>query len=136
PKPHLVRRPAPAVASTLAQVTHTRRLVLPLVFVSGMGSLAAEFCAARLLAPYFGTSLYVWGVLIGLILLYLSAGYVLGGRLADRRPEPELLFALTAVGGLWVGIIPLVSYPILQLSQQGFASLSVGLVLGTLLAVV
>src|SRR5207302_2742235 len=117
PKPHLVRRPAPAVASTLAQVTHTRRLVLPLVFVSGMSSLAVEFCAARLLAPYFGTSLYVWGLLIGLILLYLSAGYVLGGRLADRRPDPDLLFQLTAWAGLWVGVIPVVSYPILLGSQ-------------------
>src|SRR5579871_2119306 len=100
-----------------------------------MGSLAVEFSASRLLAPYFGTSLYVWGVLIGLVLLYLSAGYVLGGRLADRRPEPELLFQLTAWAGLWVGLIPLVSYPILLASQQGFAAVSAGLVLGTLLAV-
>src|SRR5438067_12225156 len=101
-----------------------------------MASLGVEFCASRLLAPYFGASLFVWGVLIGLILLYLSAGYVIGGRLADRRPEAPLLFSLTAAAGLWVGIIPLVSYPILRLSQTGFASLSVGLVLGTLLAVV
>lgn len=118
-----------------SRVSHTRRLVLPLVFVAGMGSLAVEFCAARLLAPYFGTSLYVWGVLIGLILLYLSAGYVLGGRLADRRPDADLLFQLTAWAGLWVGVVPLVSYPILLASQRGFATLSAGLVLGTLLAV-
>src|SRR5579884_422338 len=101
-----------------------------------MSSLAVEFCASRLLAPYFGTSLYVWGVLIGLVLLYLSAGYVLGGRLADRRPDPDLLFRLTAWAGLWVGLIPLVSYPILLASQRGFATVSAGLVLGTLLAVV
>ncbi len=112
-----------------------RRLLLPLVFVSGMSSLGVEFAASRLLAPYFGTSLYVWGVLIGLVLIYLSAGYVIGGRLADRRPEPALLFQLTAWAGLWIGLIPLVSYPILLLSQQGFTSLSVGIVLGTLLAV-
>jgi predicted membrane-bound spermidine synthase len=101
-----------------------------------MASLAAEFGAARLLAPYFGSSLYVWGVLIGLILIYLSAGYMLGGRLADRHPQSEVLFQLTAWAGLWIGLIPLASYPILLASQQGFATLSVGLVLGTLLAVV
>ena len=112
-----------------------RQLLLPLVFVSGMASLAVEFGAARLLAPYFGTSLYVWGVLIGLVLVYLSAGYVLGGRLADRHPRPELLFQLTAWAGLWIGIIPLLSYPILLVSQQGFKTLDAGLVLGTLLAV-
>jgi spermidine synthase len=101
-----------------------------------MASLAVEFGAARLLAPYFGTSLYVWGVLIGLILAYLSAGYVIGGRVADRHPRDDVLFQLTAWAGLWIGLIPLVSYPILLASQQGFKDLSVGLVGGTLLAVV
>jgi len=114
----------------------SRRILLPLVFVSGMASLGVEFGASRLLAPYFGTSLYVWGVLIGLILIYLSAGYVIGGRLADRHPRAEVLYQLTAWAGLWIGLIPLVSYPILLASQQGFKELSVGLVAGTLLAVV
>jgi len=116
--------------------TFRPRLLLPLVFISGMASLGVEFGAARLLAPYFGTSLYVWGVLIGLILIYLSAGYVIGGRLADRHPSDGLLYQITAWAGLWIGVIPLVSYPILLISQQGFKELSVGLVLGTLLAVV
>jgi len=111
-------------------------LLLPLVFVSGMASLGVEFGASRLLAPYFGTSLYVWGVLIGLILIYLSAGYMIGGRLADRHPRDSVLFQITAWAGLWIGLIPLVSYPILLASQQGFRDLSVGLVAGTLLAVV
>src|SRR5246500_2378347 len=119
-----------------SQVTRARRLLLPLVFISGMASLGVEFGASRLLAPYFGTSLYVWGVLIGLILIYLSAGYVIGGRLADKFPRDDLLFQITAWAGLWIGIIPLVSYPILLASQQGFKEVSVGLVLGTLLAVV
>lgn len=100
-----------------------------------MASLAVEFGASRLLAPYFGTSLYVWGVLIGLVLIYLSAGYVIGGRLADRFPDDVLLYQITAWAGLWIGLIPLVSYPILLASQQGFRTLSIGLVGGTLLAV-
>jgi spermidine synthase len=75
-------------------------------------------------------------VLIGLVLVYLSAGYVIGGRLADRHPRDEVLYQITAWAGLWIGVIPLVSYPILLASQQGFRDLSVGLVAGTLLAVV
>jgi len=110
------------------------RLLLPLVFVAGMASLGVEFSASRLLAPYFGTSLFVWGTLIGLVLIYLSIGYVLGGRIADRHPSPDLLFRLTAWAGAWIGLIPLVSYPILLASQQGFASLSAGIVISTLLA--
>ena len=123
-------------ATDLTTVPSRRLRLLPLVFVSGMASLGVEFGASRLLAPYFGTSLYVWGVLIGLVLVYLSAGYVIGGRLADRHPSDGLLYQITAWAGLWIGVIPLVSYPILLASQQGFKDLSVGLVLGTLLAVV
>src|SRR5436305_10641834 len=100
-----------------------------------MSSLAIEFGASRLLAPYFGASLYVWGTLIGLVLIYLSIGYVVGGRVADRRPSASLLFQMTAWAGLWIGLIPLVAYPILLASQRGFATLSVGLFLGTLLGV-
>src|SRR3981081_3761313 len=110
-------------------------MLLPLVFVSGMASLGVEFGASRLLAPYFGTSLYVWGVLIGLILIYLSAGYVIAGRLAARHPRNEVLFQITAWAGLWIGLIPLVSYPILLVSQHGFKDLTVGLVAGPLLQV-
>src|SRR6195256_1903480 len=101
-----------------------------------MASLGVESGPSRVLAPYLGPSLYVWGVLIGLILIYLSAGYVIGGRLADRHPRAEVLYQITAWAGLWIGVIPLVSYPILLASQQGFRDLSVGLVAGTLLAVV
>src|SRR2546421_3592663 len=118
------------------RAVQSRRLLLPLVFISGMASLGVEFGASRLLAPYFGTSLYVWGVLIGLILIYLSAGYVIGGRLADKYPREEVLYQITAWSGLWIGINSLVSYPIQLISQQGFKELSVGLVAGTLLAVV
>ncbi len=133
-----VRPPAASVVERRVPVARVsaRGRLLALVFVAGMASLAIEFCASRLLAPYFGTSLYVWGILIGLILIYLSIGYVLGGRLADRRPEPELLFRITAFAGLWTAFIPIAAYPVLLASERGFAQLSVGLVAGTLLAVV
>ncbi len=112
------------------------RLLLPLVFTGGLASLGIEFAAARLLAPFFGQSLFIWGTLIGLILIYLTIGYYVGGRLADRRPEMNLLFQLTAAGALLTATIPVISRPILSLAQTGFAQLSVGLVLGSLISVI
>jgi spermidine synthase len=50
-----------------------------------------EIIGSRILAPYIGTSTYVWTSLIGVILGSLSLGYWLGGRLADRRPDVKVL---------------------------------------------
>jgi len=57
------------------------------VFVCGACVMILELVGARLLAPYLGTSIYVWASLIGIILGALSLGYWLGGRLADRKPD-------------------------------------------------
>src|SRR5256885_11175485 len=93
-------------------------LLILLVFVAGACSLAIELSASRLLAPYFGTSLFVWANLIGLILLYLTIGYYLGGRVADRYPSTKVLYGMTAVAALLIGLIPLVARPILHWSLQ------------------
>ena len=110
--------------------------MLPLAFTGGLASLGIEFAAARLLAPFFGQSLFIWGTLIGLILIYLTIGYYAGGRLADRRPDAHLLFQIVAAAALLTAAIPIVSRPILSLAQTGFAQLSVGLVLGSLISVI
>ena len=133
----------PEIESELAAVPHRpgpaawrTRLLLPLAFIGGLASLGIEFAAARLLAPFFGQLLFIWGTLIGLILIYLTIGYYAGGRLADRRPNPRLLFQITAAAALLTAAIPVLSRPILSLAQTGFAQLSVGLVLGSLLSVI
>ncbi|MDP9356075.1 MAG: fused MFS/spermidine synthase, partial [Chloroflexota bacterium] len=83
-----------------------------IVFLGGLTSIGLELTTSRLLAPYFGGSTFIWANLIGLTLAYLSLGYYLGGRLADRRPSPELLFTITAVAAFAVGLIPLMSRPL------------------------
>jgi spermidine synthase len=103
-------------------------LVLALVvFCGGMASLGVELAASRLLAPFFGTSLLIWANLIGLILIYLTAGYYLGGRWADRDPRSETLYRLVAVAGFGIGILPFVAAPVLDLARPALENLDVGL---------
>jgi spermidine synthase len=106
-----------------------------LVFVVGMGSLGAEIAAVRLLAPYFGASTIVWANTIGVVLVALSVGYWLGGRLADRRPQLRglCLLALTAAGLL--GLVPFVADPLLDVAVDALDSVSAGAFIGSLLAV-
>ncbi len=111
-------------------------LLIVLVFVAGSASLAVELSASRLLAPYFGTSLFVWANLIGLILLYLTVGYYVGGRVADRYPHPAALYGITAVAALLISAIPPLSRPILTWSLSAFATYSVGVFYGSLVSVI
>ncbi len=113
-----------------------RYLLIILVFVSGMTSLALEMCASRLLGAYFGTSLYIWAALIGLILVYLTVGYFLGGRLADRYPSQQLLCSITGLAALSISILPFVSQPILAWSISAMSQVSVSIFLSSLLGTI
>jgi hypothetical protein len=88
--------------------------VLTAVFLSGAVLLGVEIAASRVLAPYFGNSLFVWGAIIGVILAGLAAGYWLGGMAGDRRPVPLLLVATIALGGVIVGLIPVVDSAVIE----------------------
>jgi len=105
------------------------------VFMAGMTSLGVELSASRLLDPFFGNSIIIWANLIGLVLIYLSVGYWLGGRWADRDPRESTLYQITAWAAFAVGVIPFVSTPILRWSVLGFASYNVGIMIGSLLGV-
>src|SRR5215218_9087080 len=106
-----------------------------LVFVVGTGSLGAEIAAVRLLAPYFGASTIVWANTIGIVLVALSIGYWLGGRLADRHPNMRglCLLALAAAGLL--ALVPFAADPLLDVAVDALDEISAGAFLGSLVAV-
>jgi spermidine synthase len=106
-----------------------------LVFVVGMGSLGAEIAAVRLLAPYFGASTVVWANTIGVVLVALSIGYWLGGRLADRRPELRGLCLVALIAAGLLALVPFVADPLLDAGVEALDSVSAGAFLGSLLAV-
>ena len=78
------------------------------VFICGAVVMVYEIIGSRILAPYIGTSTYVWTSLIGIILGSLSLGYWLGGRLADRRPDIKILSAAIFVAGGLVSVTVLI----------------------------
>lgn len=112
-----------------------RKYLYVAVFFSGMTSLAVEFAASRLLGNYFGTSNLVWASIIGLILIYLTVGYFLGGRLADRFPNFRTFYTLLCWAAFAVGLIPLVSRPVLRLASRAFDQLSLGVLAGSFVGV-
>ncbi len=135
PSPGKTRIDEGPIPTTAGRTTQGWVLIV-LVFVAGAASLAVELSASRLLAPYFGTSLFVWANLIGLILLYLTIGYYLGGRIADRYPRPVVLYGLTSAAALLISAIPPLSRPILSWSQSAFATYSISVFYGSLVAVI
>jgi spermidine synthase len=112
-----------------------RKFLYITVFFSGLASLAVEFAASRLLENYFGSSNLVWASIIGLILIYLTAGYFVGGNWADRSPKYSTLYKILAWAALAVGLIPLISRPILRLAANAFDSLQLGVLFGSFTAV-
>ena len=107
------------------------RALSALVFGAGVGSLAIEICASRLLAPYFGSSTLVWANLIGLVLASLSIGYWLGGRIADRTPSARLLGQIVLGAALLTAATPFVARPFLDLVVSGLDQVSEGAVVGS-----
>lgn len=112
-------------------ITPTERKFLYFaVFASGMTTLAVELTASRLLGNIFGTSNLVWASIIGLILIYLTVGYFLGGWWADRSPHLRTMYLIMAWGAFLIGLVPLVANPILRLAADAFDQLEVGILFG------
>lgn len=87
-------------------------LIRFVVFICGAVVMSFEILGSRILAPNFGSSVFVWGSLISVFLAGLSAGYSLGGWLADRSPSSKTLGALITVAGLLMVLFPLYCTPV------------------------
>lgn len=107
-----------------------------IVFCAGFASLGIELAASRLLAPFFGTSLLIWANLIGVILIYLSVGYWLGGKWADRDPRAQTLLLILAGAGLAVAVLPFIAAPLLSLAIPALAQFNAELGIVSFLGVV
>ena len=80
--------------------------LLVLVFTAGFVLMGFEIAGSRVLAPFFGNSVYVWGSLIGTVLAALGLGYWWGGTIADRWPSRRLLGGIGIGAAAGVFIVP------------------------------
>ena len=83
-----------------------RAVVFSVAFVSGFVIMSIELLGGRILAPWFGSSVYVWGSIITVFMLSLALGYLWGGRLSTRNPNSRTyaLFFIVAAAA----VLPLI----------------------------
>ncbi len=113
----------------------SKRYLYLIAFVSGMTTLAIELSASRLLGNVFGNSNLVWANVIGLMLLYLTIGYFLGGRLADRLPRPDVLLQVIIWAAFLCALIPLVARPIIARAATAVFGAEAALALGSFIVI-
>ena len=77
-----------------------------LAFFSGAGVMALEMAGMRLLEPYLGNTIYIWGALIAVFMGALAVGYYAGGKVADKFPEFSKLGFIFSIAALWVLAVP------------------------------
>lgn len=100
-----------------------------------MTTLAVELSASRLLGNVFGTSNIVWANVIGLILLYLTIGYFIGGRWADHSPYATTLYRIITWASFLSALIPLVARPILTTAAGAVVKAEAALAVGSFFSV-
>jgi spermidine synthase len=112
-----------------------KRYLYITVFFSGMTALAVELSASRLIGNVYGSSNLVWASVIGLILIYLTLGYWLGGKLADRFPTLKAFYRILMWSSLTVGLVPMISRPILRFTANAFDQLQIPLLAGAFVTI-
>jgi spermidine synthase len=111
------------------------RYLYVFIFVVGSASLGAEIAAARLMAPFFGASTIVWANTIGVVLVALSVGYWIGGRIGDRYPHMRGLCLLAMGAAILLAVVPFVARPFFDVSVNALDSISAGAFVGSLVGV-
>jgi len=90
-------------------------------FVGGMSVMAVEMTAVRIMSPYFGSSIFVWTNILGIIMLALALGYYFGGKTADKFPRPQVFYTIILLTSVVIILLPFVASPILEVLSTNFS---------------
>lgn len=103
------------------------------VFFTGAIIMIYELIGSRILGPYFGTSIFVWTSLIGIILASLSLGYFLGGKLSDQQPTYTKLSLIIFTAGIFIGLTSILKDIILILLYNNIHNIKYASVISSLI---
>jgi spermidine synthase len=94
---------------------YVRTLYLTLIFFTGGVVLSLELISSRILAPFFGVSLYIWTAILSTTLTFLAIGYQMGGWIANktRNAHNELFLVLLPILSVFFIFLSCLLYPIL-----------------------
>lgn len=98
-------------------------------FIEGASVMAVEIAGAKLLAPFFGSSLYVWSSVMAITLGGLASGYFLGGKLSKRKDKERMLFYILAIAVCCMSSMPFLNS--LLYSAANYLSLLPAVVIST-----
>lgn len=89
-------------------------LIYMLAFCSGFSIMGIELLGGRILAPFFGSSVHIWGSIITVFMLSLAIGYLIGGKLSTRSASLKRFGFIFIIAGLLVLPIALWSKVIME----------------------
>ncbi len=92
----------------------TNALIYFLAFSSGFSIMGIELLGGRILAPFFGSSVHIWGSIITVFMLSLSFGYLLGGKMSIRQPSLTKYGLIFLLASIMVLPIALFAQPIME----------------------
>lgn len=103
------------------------------VFLSGAVVMIFELVGSRILGPYFGTSIFIWTSIIGIIMGSLSLGYYFGGKIADNNPSRKNLSLIIFLSAVFIGLTALIKDYCLIFLQEIFLDVRVSSVMAALI---
>ncbi|HSD64475.1 MAG TPA: fused MFS/spermidine synthase [Ignavibacteriaceae bacterium] len=89
-----------------------------IVFICGGAVLAIEILGTRIVGPYYGVSIYLWSALISVTLIALSAGYMIGGRIADKKKNYNVLAFIIALAGIILILMPFFRNFVFEITEK------------------
>jgi len=104
-----------------------------IVFICGAVVMIFELVGSRVLGPYFGTSIFVWTSLIGIILGSLSIGYYLGGKIADKNPKISILSLIVFLSAVFISLTIIIKSFLLNYLQISISDIRVSSVIASLI---